>query len=86
MCDRTIYYIMALEQIVKDTQGEGVDNTSKEQWERDMCEIVVEVGLELWEGEDFVRQFYEDFIEGFYKWSLEYYRTRERPVAFEQNW
>jgi hypothetical protein len=66
MYDRTIYYIMDLGQIVKDTQGEGLDNTLKEQWERDMHEIVVEVGLELWEGEDYIRRFYKDFIEGFY--------------------
>jgi hypothetical protein len=67
MCDRTIYYIIDLGQIVKDTQGKGLDNTLKEQWEQDMHEIIVEVGLELWEGEDYIRRFYEDFIEGFYK-------------------
>jgi hypothetical protein len=83
MCDRTIYYIMDLGQIVKDTYGKGLDNTLKEQWERDMCEIVIEVGLELWEGEDYIRRFYKDFIEGFYKWSLDYYRTRERLATFK---
>jgi hypothetical protein len=78
MCDRTIYYIMDLGQIVKDTQGKGLDNTLKEQWVRDMREIVVEVGLELWEGEDYIRRFY--------KWSLDYYRTRERLTTFERDW
>jgi hypothetical protein len=86
MCDRTIYYVMDLGQIVKDTQGEGISNTLKEEWEKDMRTIIVEVGIELWEGEDFIRRFYENYIEGVYKWSLEYYRTGERPNTFERNW
>jgi hypothetical protein len=86
MCDRTVYYIMDLGQIVKDMQGKGLDNTLKEQWERDMQEIAVEVGLKLWEGEDYIRRFYKDFIEGFYRWSLDYYRTGERPATFERDW
>jgi hypothetical protein len=52
----------------------------------DMRAIVVEVKLELWEGEDYIRRFYKDFIEGFYRWSLNYYRTGERPVTFERDW
>jgi hypothetical protein len=86
MCDRTVYYIMDLGQIVKDMQGEGVDNILKEQWKRDLREIIVEVGIELWEGEDYIRRFYENYIKGFYKWSLEYYRTREIPPSLEHDW
>jgi hypothetical protein len=79
MCDRTVYYIMDLGQIVKDTQGEGTDNILKEEWERDLRKILIEVGMELWEGEDYIRRFYENYIEGFYNWCLTYYRTGERP-------
>jgi hypothetical protein len=79
MCDRMVYYIMDLGQIVKDTQGEGADNILKEEWERDLRKILIEVGIELWEGEDYIRRFYKNYIEGFYRWSLEYYRTREVP-------
>jgi hypothetical protein len=79
MCDRTIYYIMDLEQRVKDTQGEGLDNTLKEQWKQDMRRIVVEVGLEPWKGEGLISRFYENFVEGFYDWCLTYYCTGERP-------
>jgi hypothetical protein len=77
---------MDLGQIVKDMQGEVLDNILKEQWERDIHEIAIEVGLELWEGEDYIRRFYKDFIEGFYRWSLDYYRTGERLVTFKRNW
>jgi hypothetical protein len=51
-------------------QGKGIENTLKEQWERDIRSLGVKVRLELWEGEDFISRFSEDFIKGFYKWSL----------------
>jgi hypothetical protein len=51
-----------------------------------MHEIVVQVGLELWEEEDYIRSFYKDFIERFYRWSLDCYRTGERSITFEWDW
>jgi hypothetical protein len=45
-----------------------------------MYRIVVEVGLEPWEGEGFISRFYKNFVEGFYNWCLTYYHTGERPL------
>jgi hypothetical protein len=65
MCDRMVYYIMDLGQIVKDTQGEGVDNILKEEWEHNLRKILVKVGIKLWEREDYIRRFYKNYVKGF---------------------
>jgi hypothetical protein len=48
-------FIPSLCYLLLDSSDEVVTNILKEEWEQDLRKILVEVGIELWEGEDYIR-------------------------------